>query len=105
MYARVSTIQGSADQIDEGIERVRETTLPAIKEIDGFKGIVSLVDRQTGKGLTVTLWESEDKLQASEEQANKLRAEAAGNLGASGEPTVERYEVALYEIEAPIGVQ
>ena len=104
MHARVSTIQGSSDQIDEGIERVRDTTLPAVKEIDGFKGIFSLVDRQTGKGLTVTLWESEETLHASEEEANRLRKEAAGNLGATGEPTVERYEVALYEVESPITV-
>ena len=104
MYARVSMIQGSTDQIDEGIDRIRDTTVPAVKEIDGFKGIVSLVDRQTGKGLTVTLWESEGALQASEEEANRLRREAAGNLGATGEPIVERYEVALYEVESPITV-
>jgi heme-degrading monooxygenase HmoA len=102
MYARVTTIQGSTDQIDEGIDRIRDTTLPAIKEIDGFKGICSLVDRQTGKGVTITLWKSEEALQASEEEANKLRREAAGNLGAAGEPTVERYEVALYEIATPV---
>ncbi|MEK6276054.1 MAG: hypothetical protein AABM30_12080 [Actinomycetota bacterium] len=99
MYARVSTIQGATDQVEQGIDRIRGTTLPAIKEIEGFKGIVSLVDRQTGKGLTVTLWESEGALQASEEEANRLRSEAAGNLGATGEPTVERYEVAIYEVE------
>lgn len=104
MHARVSTLQGSTDQIDEGIDRIRETTVPVVKEIDGFKGILSLVDRQTGKGLTVTLWESEEALQASEEEANRLRREAAGNLGATGEPIVERYEVALYEVESPITV-
>jgi len=104
VHARVSTLQGSTDQIDEGIDRIRETTVPVVKEIDGFKGILSLVDRQTGKGLTVTLWESEEALQASEEEANRLRREAAGNLGATGEPIVERYEVALYEVESPITV-
>jgi heme-degrading monooxygenase HmoA len=102
MYARVSTIQGTTDQIDEGIDRIRDTTIPAVKAIDGFKGICSLVDRQTGKGLTITLWESEAALQASEEEANRLRSEAAGNLGATGEPTVERYEVAVYEVGSPV---
>jgi heme-degrading monooxygenase HmoA len=104
VHARVSTIQGSTDQIDEGIDRIRDTTLPAVKEIDGFKGILSLVDRQTGKGLTVTLWESEEALRASEEEANRLRREAADRLGSTGEPSVERYEVALYEVESPITV-
>jgi heme-degrading monooxygenase HmoA len=104
MHARVSTIQGSTDQIDKGIDMVRDTTVPAVKGIDGFKGLFSLVDRQTGKGLTITLWESEAALQASEEEANRLRREAAENLGATGAPTVERYEVAVYEVESPITV-
>jgi len=104
VHARVSTLQGSTGQIDEGIERIRDTTVPAVKEIDGFKGIFSLVDRQTGKGLTVTFWETEEALRASEEKANRLRSEAAEKLGATGEPIVERYEVALYEVESPITV-
>ena len=102
MHARVSTLQGSTDQIDEGIDRIRDMTLPAVKEIEGFKGICSLVDRQTGKGITITLWESDTEMQASEEEANRIRREAAEHLGATGEPTVERYEVALYEIGSPV---
>ncbi len=104
MHARVSTIQSGTDQIDEGIDRLRETTVPAVKEIDGCKGLLSLIDRQTGKGVTITLWDSEEALKASEEEANKLRAEAADKLGATATPTVERYEVAIYEVEAPITV-
>ena len=102
MHARVSTIQGPADQIDQGIDKLRDAVVPAVKQIEGFKGLVSLVDRQTGKGLTVTLWETEEALKASEEAANKLRSEAAENLGATSAPTVEQYEVAIYEVEAPI---
>ncbi len=102
MYARVTTIEGSTDQIDEGIDRIREMTLPLIKEIDGFKGICSLVDRQTGKGVTITLWDNEGALQASEEQANRIRRDAAENLGATAEPTVDRYEVAIYEVASPV---
>jgi heme-degrading monooxygenase HmoA len=102
MHARLSTIQGTTDQIDEGIDRLRETTVPAVKQIDGCKGLISLIDRQTGKSITVTLWDNEDALRASEEEANRLRREAADRLGGGGEPTVERYEVAIYEVEAPV---
>jgi heme-degrading monooxygenase HmoA len=104
MYARVSTIQSAADKIDEGIARLRETTVPAVKQIEGCKGIFSLIDRQTGKGITVTLWESEEALRASEEEANRLRREAADELGATTEPMVERYEVAIYEVASPTAV-
>jgi len=99
VHARVSTIQGSTDQLDEGINRLRDTTVPTLHKIDGFKGIVSLVDRQSGKSITVTLWDSEDALQTSEEEANRIRREAADRLGGTGEPAVERYEVAIYDVE------
>ena len=52
-----------------------------------------LVDRQTGSAIAITLWEDERTLRASEERANALRAEAAEGMGASDQPTVERYEV------------
>ena len=56
-----------------------------------------LVDRQTGSAIAITLWQDEQALRASEERANALRAQAAEQMGASGEPTVERYEVAVFE--------
>jgi hypothetical protein len=38
MFARVSNYQGSPDQLDEGIRRVREQTLPQAADLDGYKG-------------------------------------------------------------------
>lgn len=98
MFARVSTFQGPPDQTAEGIRIAREQILPAARLMDGFKGIYLLFDRESGKSLSVTLWETEDDMRASEEAANRLRAESAET---SGETVVcvERYEVALYEIE------
>jgi hypothetical protein len=63
---------------------------------DGGKGALLLVDRQTGKVIPITLWENEEALAASEEKAIQLRAQAA-EQGASRAPTVERYEVAVFE--------
>jgi heme-degrading monooxygenase HmoA len=62
--------------------------------MDGFQGVYFLVDRQSGKGLSITLWESEEAMRASEDAANQLRSESAE---ASGEEIlgVERYEVAI----------
>jgi heme-degrading monooxygenase HmoA len=94
VHARVSTYQGPADQIDEGVRHAQESILPRIQEMDGFQGVYFLVDRQSGKGLSITLWESEEAMRASEEAANQLRSESAE---ASGEEIlgVERYEVAI----------
>jgi len=56
-----------------------------------------LVDRQTGKAIAITLWEDEQALRASEERANALRATVAEEMHATEQPTVDRYEVAVFE--------
>ena len=37
-------------------------------------------------------------MQASEDSVNSLRAEAAHQMGVNDEPTVARYEVAVFEV-------
>ena len=97
MFARVSTFQGPPDQTAEGIRLAREQILPAARLMDGFKGIYLLFDRESGKSLLVTFWETEADMLASEEAASRVRTESAE---ASGETvvSVERYEVALREL-------
>ena len=94
MFARVSTYTGTSDEIDEAIRQVRENTLPKLMQLDGYKGAYFLVDRQNGKSLSVTLWESEEAMSTSEEAANSLRTEVADALGTQM-VGVERYEVAI----------
>jgi heme-degrading monooxygenase HmoA len=96
MHARVTTINGSSDQVDAGVSNFRENVVAFTRE-EGGKGSLLLADRQTGKVIAITLWESEEALAASEEKANQLRAQAAEQGGASQAPTVERYEVAVFE--------
>jgi heme-degrading monooxygenase HmoA len=97
MHARVSIFEGSPDQIDDSLRQVREQVLPRAREMDGFKGLIALGDRQSGKTLGITLWESEEAMRASEEAANRMRTESAE---ASEEQIagVERYEVGLFEV-------
>lgn len=97
MYGRITFLEGSSEQIDAGTEYVRGTILPAARELDGFRGILSLSDRESGKGLTITLWETEEAMRASEEKANRMRDEAAQALGGSI-AGVERYEVTINEL-------
>ena len=66
----------------------------ALREMSGFECAYLLVDRESGKALTITLWESEDALRESEERANQLRSQVAEDLGATGTPTIDRYAVA-----------
>ena len=95
MHARVTTLSGSPGDVDSGIANFQENVLPFVQEQG--EGAILLVDRQSGKAISITLWEDEQALRASDEAANALRAEAANRIGASETPSVERYEVAIFE--------
>jgi len=89
-------ISGSPDQAEKGIASFRDNTAPAIKEMGGHGGIL-LIDRESGSAMAITLWSDEAAMRASEESANELRRAASEELGASEQPSVQRYEVAVFE--------
>ena len=90
--ARVSAFEGRPDQIDDSVDKVRSETVPRVRELKGYVGIFGLADRKSGRLTAITLWESEDALRQSEEQANKLRAQAA-EAGGQRIGSVDRYAV------------
>jgi heme-degrading monooxygenase HmoA len=98
VYARVSTLEGPPELMDEGLRQAREVVLPQGRLMDGFKGMIALGDRHSGKTLGITFWESEEAMRASEEAANRLREESA-EAGGDTIVSVERYEVGLFEVE------
>jgi heme-degrading monooxygenase HmoA len=97
MHARMSIFEGPPDMIDEGLRQAREVILPQADP--GFKGIIALTDRQGGKMVGITFWESEEAMRASEEGADRLREESA-EAGGGTVAGVERYEVDLFELES-----
>ena len=104
MHARVTTIEGSPDRIDDATRHIQEQTLPQLRQMEGFEGFVALGDRQSGKVLGVAFWEGEEALRATEGAVSGVRsgaAEAAGGVVTS----VERYEVLVNEAPSagPLG--
>src|SRR5215216_749348 len=94
MHARVSTLEGPPEQVNELGRIASEWVAPSLTQMEGFRGMLALADRQSGKVQLLTLWESEEALSQSEEAAEQLRAETA--RAAEGEiADVERYEVVL----------
>ena len=99
--ARVSTLEGSPAGIDEGMRFIKDQVIPAAGDISGWRGIIALADRTTGRTKTITLWESAESLRASEARADELRNEAADALGETI-TSVDRYEVAISEVAAAL---
>jgi hypothetical protein len=73
MYARVATFEGPPENVDDAIAMIRaqveseETPLG----LEGAK-MLMLVNRETGKGVGVTLFESEDAMRRGDEALNAM---------------------------------
>jgi heme-degrading monooxygenase HmoA len=96
VFARMFTIEGRREQLDEFSHVGEKKILPALQRFDGFQGLLVLANRQNGHMLIVTLWESEEAMRGGEEASYWFRAFGAESAG--GEVTsVERYEVVFSE--------
>jgi len=96
MHARATTIRVGEEVGEAAIGQYRDG-LSTFRAIDGNRGAFLLVDRKGGRGIGVTLWESEQAMVASREQAEQLRQRAAEQAGGEIESVVE-YEVAVWDI-------
>ena len=97
MYARLTTTQFSPYRLDEAISIVRDHTLPAAQQQTGFKGYLMLVDRSTGKGITITLWEEEADREVTGENSFYYR-DAIGRVVPLlvDAPSVEDLEIVIH---------
>jgi heme-degrading monooxygenase HmoA len=98
MFARVSIYEGRPEQLDEMHHEGVEHVLPALEMQDGFNGGLVLADRQSGKVLAVTLWESEQAMDATEDASHWLRIFSAQSSGGTIS-SVQRYEVFFASIQ------
>jgi uncharacterized protein YuzE len=89
----VSFYDAPAEGLDAGIEQFRGIQ-DTVLQMQGGQGGMLLVDRENGKAITITFWDSADHLEATSEQANQIRAQVAKNAGLSIR-SVEGYEVAV----------
>jgi heme-degrading monooxygenase HmoA len=98
MHARVSSYQSPPEQLtDAAVDYTRANLLPRVFEMEGNRGAIFLMDRETGKTMTITLWDSEEAMRASEEKANQVRGDAAqATSGTIGD--IERFEAPVLEL-------
>ena len=102
MFARITTLQGSASKVADGIKAAQEQVIPAAQKMPGFKGMIALADRSSGKLIGITFWESEDAMRQSAEAANRLRTASAASGGADI-VSVEQFEVVADTLGSSMG--
>ena len=93
MYARTTAITAAPSALDAGLAYVRDEVWPAVQRMQGCLGMSMIIDRETGRGITTTSWDTEEALHASRDMVTPLRSRAA-ELMSAAPPTVEEWEIA-----------
>jgi heme-degrading monooxygenase HmoA len=97
MHARMTRYEGATPETIEESLQAKKGVLPTeYGQTEDMKGAIFLTDRENCAVIVISLWEDEAALQASEEDATRVREEATGE-GESA--SVERYEVSLLAVE------
>ena len=97
MFSRVNTLQTTPDRIDDVARAVSDLVHPGIKVEPGYRGYIVLGNRETGKAIGVTLWESADAREASDSKAREIRPRLELATGGTMQ-SVERYEVLFSDL-------
>jgi len=93
MYARVINSNLVVGKTDDAVSIWRDKVAPNIKHAKGFKGAYLIGDRGTGKGFTITLWESKEDADAMNAGLPQTLALFDGLF--AEQPSLESYEVLL----------
>jgi heme-degrading monooxygenase HmoA len=98
MYARIVQLTGATD-IDGGVDFVRDTVTPLIRQQHGYRGMVVSADRNAKVLGIMSNWETEADLDASNSAMTKVRQEGQQIIG--GTLTVEGFEQTVFVAKQP----
>ncbi len=107
MFARIATFESTDVAADERLMgQVMEIAEPMIEGMKGIQGHMELLDRSSGKSLSISLFDTEENAIAAEPIFDEEMPKALGDLMQqfSGRRTsVERYDVLVDQrISSPV---
>jgi hypothetical protein len=96
----MTRIQSSPDAVEKGIAFFKEKVAPKASATPGNGGAVLLVDRKAGVAIGVTLWETTEALNASEQFGITSRVQSATEIGGSV-VDIDRFEQVIVDRAQP----
>lgn len=99
MVSRVNFLETEPGRVGDVARVVREVVHPGIRDEVGYLGYIVLGDRESGKALGVTLWESEDARTASDAKARTVRPRVEEETGGTMR-AVEQYDVLFFDVRS-----
>lgn len=97
MFVRLTIARILPDRIEEFVKRYEESVIPAAKSQKGYRGAYVLLDRKTGNGMALTMWESEEDVIANEKNRYYLEQVAKFRTFYKKPPIREGYEVVFQD--------
>jgi len=102
MFGRLVEIDGvDPSKREEVLGIIRERIIPGLKEIEGFAGLISLVDEENRRARSVVLWETREAAEAGERQFGATREEIARGVGGTVR-SADLYEAPIVEVLAGV---
>ena len=102
MHARSTILRAEPVAIDDGIAAVEQDVMSALQQLDGFVGLSLMVDRQSGRCIATSAWESQDTMRRSADEVGPVRDRAAERFRGRIE-NVQEWEIAVLHRIANVG--
>ncbi|TFV77436.1 hypothetical protein E4P39_05495 [Blastococcus sp. CT_GayMR19] len=93
MYARSTTMRVRPEALDDLVTYVRDDVTPMVTQLEGSIGISLLTDRDTGRCIVTSAWQTEEAMRDSAERIRGSREQAAERFG--GTPEIHEWEIAV----------
>jgi heme-degrading monooxygenase HmoA len=94
MRARSNSVQADPAMVDRLTAFARDDVAGMYRGMPGFVGISMLADRESGRCIITTSWESDEAMRASDERADASRQEALTMIGGA-DFQVETWDVGV----------
>ena len=98
MEARVITVQVDVYRMDKAIKIYEECVAPAVKQREGGIGAILLGDRSSGRGISITLWENEEKEKVARESGFMQEQISKFESMLIATPEIDAFEVIVNDI-------
>ncbi len=94
MIARVTSVSVQPDKVAEVVRIYNESILPAVKAARGNRAVYLLIDANSGKGMSVTAWDSQADGEAYDSSGSYREQVAKVAVFFAAPPSLATYEIA-----------
>ena len=93
MYARSTTMRVRPDALEDLVAYVRDDVMPTVTDLEGCIGLSLLTDRDTGRCIVTSAWETEEAMRKSAERVRASRDRAGELFNFTSE--IQEWEIAV----------